>query len=201
MMLVTNAALAEDVLAHLIEKTDTDMDALLKEGVSAELIDMLRHRTVRDLREVAARPEHLGIRIVVDERKIIGSFMQLDARRNDAEQFEYFVRNGGSPKVGARLFNKLEDDVRQAIHIFGKKASLRDTMPPEAMRTEIHEAWARIKADAKETGMLGFRKNLREVHDLFPDYTIHALLKVLSEFIEGSGRQMEFVNSEIGTLR
>ena len=94
-MPVRNPATVHRILEDLIELSETDMDTLIKKyEMDPELIDQLRKRPARDIINVASHPERLGIVIAFQDARIIGHFKLNDMRDSDAEDFEYFVRNG-----------------------------------------------------------------------------------------------------------
>ena len=194
-MKVTSPALARMLLEHIIERTEDDIDGVLFEGVDAELVDMLRHRPARDIIKLSLHPERLGLVFAFDKKAIIRGLMQIEAKGRDAAQFEYFLCNGASLDVIARLFHLPAETVRtqRALLLPPEAISVREKMPEARVRDEIHRKWAQLSD-------LPLRERLLALHQAFDGWSIDTLCRVLREFDEFANT-VQWLDSEIGMLR
>ena len=196
MIPVTKPMLARMLLEDLIEQSNEDMETAVRRfhaaGITPELIDNLRRRPVQDIVEITTHPESLGITYSIDAKRINGYFALIDMRKRDGElgDFEYFVKNGAEQNFICRLFGKSIEEVRELASLFPKASS---KMPPdESLRDEIHEVWAHLCSNAN----MDIRQRIRELHQVFPDWSIASLLKTINEFTEFKSSAL-WLDSEI----
>lgn len=165
-------------VVRLIE-TESGMDLLLEMGFEPELIDSLRHRKARDLLELSSRVR--ALKVVLSPWELRLHLDGIEMERREDELCEYFVRNGASRSLIARLFRRTADDVRRLRELVGGISAGRSRLPKDySTRDAIHRAWHEIKRDSGEVGSL--REWIYALHQLFPDYTIDTLYSTLREF-------------------
>ena len=163
-----------EYLVTLIE--EGDLQALLDEGIEPELLDALRHRSVRDMLRVAEMPLTLGL--TLDSSGLRVAFKRLDAIARDRRIVEYHIRHGAPPELMVRAFKLSGAELRAQRESLGAEFSTRGRpqLPPEKVRDAVHAAWAEIAAahDEKERFMV--------LHQRFPDYSIGSLWHTVHEF-------------------
>lgn len=171
-------------IVRLIE-IEQGLDQLLTMGCDAELIDQLRHRSTRDLIDVASRMR--GLSISFSPRELLQQLGGLDRQRRDDELCEYFVIHGAPRQLLKRLFKRSEDEIRRLREsLIGQSSSGRTGMPKDLeVRDEIHRAWHSITVNAQEESL---RNWLFELHQKFPSFTIDTLYSTVREFDEVPGR-------------
>lgn len=171
-------------IIRLIE-TEQGLDQLLTMGCDAELIDQLRHRSTRDLIDLASRLRELSISFSpIELQQQLGG---IDRQRRDDELCEYFVIHGASRQLLKKLFKRSEDEIRKLREsLIGQSNSGRTGMPKDLnVRDEIHKAWHSITENAQDDSL---RTWLYELHQLFPIYTIDTLYSTVREFEEVPAR-------------
>lgn len=165
-------------IVRLIE-TEQGLDQLLTMGCDAELIDQLRHRSTRDLIDVASRMR--GLSISFSPRELLQQLGGVDRQRRDDELCEYFVIHGASRQLLKKLFKRSEDEIRRLRDfLIGQSSSGRTGMPKDLnVRDEIHKAWHSITTNPQEESL---RNWLYELHKQFPNFTIDTLYSTVKEF-------------------
>ena len=168
-----------EYLVSLIE--EGDLQALLDEGIEPELLDALRHRSVRDMLRVAEMPLALGL--TLDSGGLRVAFKRLDAIARDRRIVEYHIRHGAPPELMVRAFKLSGAELRAQRESLCAEFSSRGRpqLPPEKVRDAVHAAWPEIAAahDEKERFMI--------LHQRFPDYTIGSLWHTIHEFDTAAG--------------
>ena len=168
-----------EYLVSLIE--EGDLQALLDEGLEPELLEALRHRSVRDLLHLADMP--LGLGFTLDSGGLSVAFKRLDAIARDRRVVEYHIRHGAPPELMVRAFKLSGAELRaQREHLCGELGARgRPQLPPEKVRDAIHAAWPAIAAAHDE------RERFMVLHQRFPDYTIGSLWHTVHEFDTATG--------------
>lgn len=178
----TNQQLNFLLLTEVIRaiETETGMDQLLQMGCDAELIDQLRHRQTRDLLDLSTRIT--GVKLIFSPGELRQHLKGLDRQRKDDELCEYFVRNGASRALVARLFKRSADDIRRLRELVGGSITGGRAKLPKQLdvRDDIHQAWANITS--RSTPGKSLRDWLFELHSRFTEYTIDTLYSTLKEF-------------------
>jgi hypothetical protein len=177
-------------IIRLIE-TEQGLDQLLTMGCDAELIDQLRHRSTRDLIDVASRMR--GLSISFSPIELLQQLGGLDRQRRDDELCEYFVIHGASRQLLRNLFKRSDDEIRRLREsLIGQSSSGRTGMPKDLnVRDEIHKAWHSITRNPQEESI---RNWLYELHRQFPEYTIDTLYSTVREFEDIPARYVSSTN-------
>ncbi|WP_234383654.1 STY4526/YPO1902 family pathogenicity island replication protein [Paracidovorax avenae] len=130
-------------LVRLIE-TEDGLVQLLEHGCDAELIDGLRRRSSRDLLDLASRMREWRVSFSpIEMRQHLNG---IDRQRRDNELCEYFIKNGASQPLVARLFSRSATEIRRLRDILvGGGAGGRTRLPRDlSVRDEIHREWYEI---------------------------------------------------------
>lgn len=179
---VDDSFLVGAMLQFIVGVIDTEqgLDQLLQQGCSADLLDNLRQRKARDLREVA--PGLRSVQITISAADLDGALHRIDRVRQDQELFEYFVLNGASRGMICELWKKTHEEVtamRKTLLPDGSGNPGRAPLPKDpTVREAIHRAWHALEADAD----LSQRERIFQLHQQFPDFLIDSLVSTLSEF-------------------
>ncbi|WP_081483833.1 STY4526/YPO1902 family pathogenicity island replication protein [Paracidovorax oryzae] len=169
-------------LVRLIE-TEDGLVQLLEHGCDAELIDGLRRRSSRDLLDLAARMREWRVSFSpIEMRQHLNG---IDRQRRDSELCEYFIKNGASQPLVARLFSKSATEIRKLRDILvGGGAGGRTRLPRDlSVRDEIHREWYEISRAG--SGMTSLRDRLYKLHLKFSEYSIDTLYSTIREFERG----------------
>ena len=161
--------------------TEAELDRMLREGCPADLLDDLRQRKVRDLLLVSKRLRSMTIHLSIDE--VRGELHRVDRIREDQELFEYFIVNGASRNMICEMWKRTREDVasvRKSLLPAGGASPGRTPLPKDpAERESVHQAWDEIR---KEDPGASYRRNLYQLHQRFPAYSIDTLVCTLDEF-------------------
>lgn len=177
--IVTHLALLE-IVAKI--ETRSGLDELLQHGIDPELIDLIRNRPARDLREIAA---HLRTAcLTFDQTELRHTLQQLDMMRRDREKFEYFVKHGASRQMCRSFFRISLAEIKEYQEaLLGTIGGGRVSLPPHEQRDEIHHVWSAIQRDHEK-----IRDQLYELHVRYPAYTIESLWQTVNEFNDSQER-------------
>lgn len=171
------------VLSELVKLIDTEtgFHQLLEIGCDAELIDQLRHRSVRDLLSLAARTR--GFVVNISPTELLAQLNGIDRQRRDDEMCEYFVLHGASRQMIAKLFKRSAEEIRKLREVLIGSVSVgRASMPKDIrVRDAIHDAWHQITQNNSEDFL---RNWIYELHQKFPEYSIESLHSTIREFDE-----------------
>ena len=179
---VDDPFLVSTMLQFIVGVIDTEqgLDRLLHQGCSAELLDDLRQRKARDLREVA--PGLRSVQISISAHDLDVALHRIDRVRQDQELFEYFVLNGASRGMICELWKKSHEEVtamRKNLLPDRSGNPGRAPLPKDpAVREAIHRAWHEIETDPHTA----HRERIYQLHQRFPDYAIDSLVSTLTEF-------------------
>lgn len=169
------------VLSELVKLIDTEtgFHQLLQIGCDAELIDQLRHRSVRDLLSLATRTRGFIVNVTPDE--LLNQLGSIDRQRRDDELCEYFVLHGASRQMIAKLFKRSAEEIRKLREVLiGSSSVGRASMPKDTnVRDAIHRTWHEITQKNTEDSL---RNWIYELHQKFPDYSIESLHSTIREF-------------------
>ena len=170
------------LLHTLMEVIETDMDTLLRCGISAIFIDSLRGRPARDIQRIA---KSVDMSFIFDERSLANALGQLDRFRERDVLLEYFIRNGAPASMMRELFNISRAEVRNLRALIPLDSSLCGAMP-SALKTRdaIHAHWHRLVHE--DMPGAAYRDMLYALHQAWPGYSIAALYHVLVEFGDGA---------------
>lgn len=175
------------IMKYLTDRIDAGkVEPLIAAGLTPELIDALRHRSLRDLTRVA-QDASVGFHLQLDGQRLTLAFLRLDAMQHDRELLEHFVRHGAPTPVLTRLFRVSHRELRalrRTLHRAKCERGGRPRLPGAATRERIHAAWAELVStgETDTSERLRERERLYALHRRFPDYTIGALWSVLNEF-------------------
>ena len=187
---VTNPTIQRLLLEHVIETIETEdgFDALLKQGCSAEFLDLLRRRPARDLITVANTLKS-SIRYSISTKEVVSQLQHLDRVRRDDQLREYFVLHGASRTLLNEYFRMSGDEVRRMRELLlpaGVAQCGRTPLPPPKVRDEIHLAWSAINKQHPDDSQ---RERMYRLHQQFPSMTIDTLNETVQEFSERSSRR------------
>lgn len=165
-----------------------DLEPLLQGGMSGELLQALRTRSMTDIARIA-KDSSIGIEIKINARQLGTAFLRLDDIVRDKALLEYYVAHQLPSGLLARMFKKNSCELREmrsSLCDSAQEAVGRPSMPDVDVRERIHAAWAAITKTHPE------RQRFYELHQLFPDHQLNQLWSVVNEFGDmnppGSGR-------------
>lgn len=164
---VTDPALKQAILAHMIEKIDSGrLDELLAAGVHPSFLDDLRHRQARDVGH-AARQAICRVEVCIDPKQVKTCFDRIDQNRRDEQIKEHLVRHGASSTLLRILFKLSKatvNELRQTLGLEQDTLAGRPRMPEESVRDQIHGVWHQIQ---KSTPHASLREQFFQLHQQF----------------------------------
>ena len=179
MVPINDPHLRRQLLEYLVSLIEAgDFQALLDEGLEPELLDALRHRSVRDMLRLSEMPVSLGL--TLDSAGLEVAFRRLDDIARDRRVIEYHIRHGAPTELMVRAFKLSSAELRAQREALCADAHGRGRpqLPPAAVRDAVHAAWAEIAPahDEKERFMV--------LHQRFKEYSIGSLWHTVHEFDE-----------------
>lgn len=167
------------LLLHLVRKLEQSaeyFDELLLQGVSGELIDLLRSRTtLTELTRIAAT-RWPAMTVSFDDASLLACFDSMRRTRRDEEIKEYLARNGASTELLAQWFTLARseaDELRRRLSPARQPG--RPRLPDPDSRDAIHAAWAELPAGQSE------REAYVALHQQFLQLSVSTLYQVIHE--------------------
>lgn len=179
MIAITDNHTKRLVLEDLLLRMETgEVNTLLEAGVSPELLDALRNRTIRDLIGVSQMTD-ASVYMHVDASSFLSCFQRLDAMKRSKQLQEYFVMQGATPDLLQSLFKLALSQIRtlRATLRPGTPISGRPAMPHTKERDEIHRAWVEIGTQEKD-----IREQYYALHQRFSHHSMACLWATINEF-------------------
>jgi hypothetical protein len=183
MLEIINEHFTRQVLEHIVDiiENDTDgMDRMIKAGIDARMLDLMRQSKTGDL--ITVSRTQLRIEIRFDDAAISTSFMSLKAIREDKKLHEYFIIHGASVDLLSQYFRLPNNEIKRLRALLVPSDEIcvgRPKMPHVELRSEICNEWATLeKADPS----MHAKNRLHQLHQRYSSYPINSLENVLKEF-------------------
>lgn len=175
---VDDAEVRWTVLRYFVGLIDLgEFQPLLQSGMSNELLEALRTRSMSDIARIA-KDSSIGIEIKIDPRQLNTAFLRLDDIVRDQKLLEYYVTHQLPSALLARMFKRNSSELREMrASLCPEQESVgRPSMPDIDVRERIHAAWDRIRKTHPE------RQQFYELHQLFLEHPLNQLWSVVNEF-------------------
>lgn len=155
-----------------------EIEPLLQCGMSSELLEALRTRSMADISRIA-KDTSIGFEIKINAPQFNSAFVRLDEIMRDQQMLEYYIQHQLPSALLARMFKKHSRelrDMRAALCGPERETVGRPSLPDIDVREAIHAAWNEIGKTVPE------RRQFYELHQRFPDHPLNQLWSVVNEF-------------------
>jgi len=155
-----------------------DIEPLLQSGMTGELLQALRTRSMSDIERIA-KDSSIGFELKINAHQLNTAFLRLDDIVRDQKLLEYYVVHQLPSWLLAKMFRRSTSELREmraALCGPGQETVGRPSMPDVEVRERIHTAWDMVRKTHPE------RRQFFELHQLFPDHQLNQLWSVVNEF-------------------
>ncbi|WP_230971755.1 STY4526/YPO1902 family pathogenicity island replication protein [Nitrogeniibacter aestuarii] len=172
-MQIRDSMLKSLLLTYIVSRIESmEIDELIDDGFSPELLENLRHRTAGDVANIGLFD--IPLAVTIDPATLTAALESFDDTVQRVSLMDYFLQHGTQADVVATLFHQSTTDVRARARLIANKRSelksrIRDDDDVHCIA--LHEHWPAVCVKYAET-----RHRLYYLHKKLPGFTIDALI-------------------------